>query len=120
MDTNSQTRAGRPIGAPNYKNDILIEVVELYLPQGLEAWRAVALAYQRESMETVLRRGEDLRDNWNKKLCKNPIWRKRPRPPPASPVHCVTGRNHNIEQAVKCLSRQSSDVKEGRRVTLVI
>ena len=48
MDTNSQTRAGRPIGAPNYKNDILIEIVELYLPQGLEAWRAVALAYQRE------------------------------------------------------------------------
>ncbi len=48
MDTNSQTRAGRPIGAPNNKNDILIEIVELYLPQGLEAWRAVALAYQRE------------------------------------------------------------------------
>jgi hypothetical protein len=69
MDTNSQTRAGRPIGASNYKNNILIEVVELYLPQGLEAWRGVALAYQRESMETVLCRGEELRDNWNKKLC---------------------------------------------------
>ena len=73
MDANSQTRggraAGRPIGAPNYNNNILIEVVERYLPQGLEAWRAVALAYQRESMEAVLRRGEDLRDNWNKKLC---------------------------------------------------
>ena len=72
MDTNSQTRggrAGRPIGAPNYQNDILIEVVELYLPQGLEAWRAVALAYQRDFMEALLRRGEDLRDNWNKKLC---------------------------------------------------
>jgi len=73
MDANSQTRGGRaagqPIGAPNYNNNILIEVVERYLPQGLEAWRAVALAYQRESMEAVLRRGEDLRDNWNKKLC---------------------------------------------------
>ena len=40
MDANnSQTRggraAGRPIGAPNYNNNILIQVVELYLPQGL-------------------------------------------------------------------------------------
>ena len=73
MDANSQTRgdraAGRPIGAPNYNNSILIEVVERYLPQGLEAWRAAALAYQRESMEAVLCRGEDLQDNWNKKLC---------------------------------------------------
>ena len=44
MDANSQTRggraAGRPIGAPNYNNNILIEVVERYLPQGLEAWNA--------------------------------------------------------------------------------
>jgi hypothetical protein len=32
----------------------------------------------------------------------------------------LTGRNHNIEQAIKCLSRQSSDMKEGRQVTLVI
>ena len=72
MDADSQARGGRvgrSGGVPNYKNDILIEVVELYLPRGLEAWREAALAYQRESMETVLRRGEDLRDNWNKKLC---------------------------------------------------
>jgi hypothetical protein len=72
MDTDSQIgggRGGRSGGVPNYKNDILIKIVELYLPQGLEAWRAVALAYQRESMETVLRRGEDIRDNWNRKLC---------------------------------------------------
>ena len=72
MDADSQARGGRvgrSGGVPNYKNDILIDVVELYLPRGLEAWREVALAYQRESMETVLRRGEDLRDNWNKKLC---------------------------------------------------
>ena len=277
MDADSQARVGhggRSGGIPNYRNDILIEVVELYLPRGLEAWREVTLAYQRESMETVLRRGEDLRDNWNRKLCNRmqkptgkpgvntdrifrcieierriqdeaaaailgvesaesahsrddgesafldvveedpfdpalddvgndgdeedkevvavnaandenavavAIVRPRPqslpafigrgvgvsgvaspgsfvvpgvgaassavsssasrggttrktntpKPPrrsstslsgniPALPAHCVTGRNHNIEQAVKCLSRQSSDVKEGRRVTLVI
>jgi hypothetical protein len=37
--------------------------------QGLEGWREVALVYQRESMEATLCRGEDLRDNWNRKLC---------------------------------------------------
>ena len=72
MDTDSQTRgghAGCPFSAPNYKNNILIEIVERYLPQGLEAWREVALEYQREANEPTLRRGEDLHDNWNKKLC---------------------------------------------------
>ena len=37
MDANNQARgslAGRPIGAPNYQNDILIGIVELHLPQG--------------------------------------------------------------------------------------
>jgi hypothetical protein len=72
MDTDSQTRGGyvgRPFGAPNYKNNILIEIVERYPPQGLEAWNAVALQYQRELHELTLRLGADLRENWNKKLC---------------------------------------------------
>ena len=38
-------------GVPNYRNDIIINIVEEYLPQGLEAWRGVALVYQQESME---------------------------------------------------------------------
>ena len=72
MDSESQGRAGpkgRVAGIPNYKNDILIDIVERLLPQGLEAWREVAAVYQRESNEGTLRRGEDLRDNWNRKLC---------------------------------------------------
>ena len=63
MDTDSQTRgghAGCPFGAPNYKNDILIKIVERYLPQSLEAWNAVALQYQRESNKLTLHQGEDL------------------------------------------------------------
>ena len=51
MDADSQARGGRggrSGGVPNYRNDILIYVVEEYLPQGLEGWRGVALAYQRE------------------------------------------------------------------------
>ena len=66
-------RGGRSGGVPNYKNDILIGIVERHLPRGLEAWREVALEYQREANEPTLRRGEDLRDNWNKKLCNRMI-----------------------------------------------
>ncbi len=54
---------------PNYKNDILIDIIERILPPGLEAWQSVTALYQRKSGETTLRHGEDLRDNWNKKLC---------------------------------------------------
>ena len=72
MDADSQARGdhgGRSGGVHNYRNDILINVVEEYLPQGLEAWRGVALAYQRELMEVNFCWGEDLWDNWNRKLC---------------------------------------------------
>ncbi len=54
---------------PNYKNDVFIIIVKRLLPHGLEAWREVALAYQRETHELTLHRGEGLQDNWNKKLC---------------------------------------------------
>ncbi len=95
MDADSQARVGRvgrSGGVPNYRNDILIYVVEEYLPQGLEAWRGVALVYQQESMESTLRRGEDLRDNWNRKLC-NRMQKPTGKPGVLSdriyrPVHC--------------------------------
>jgi hypothetical protein len=54
---------------PNYKNDILIDIVKSILPQGLEAWLLVAAMYQHKSGETTLCCGEDLCNNWNKKLC---------------------------------------------------
>jgi len=71
MDNDSSARGGRPTGVRNYQNSILIDIVERLLPQGLEGWRQVALEYQQETNEPVLRRGEDVRDNWVKKLCKN-------------------------------------------------
>jgi hypothetical protein len=64
-------RGGRPPGAVNYQNNVLIGIVERLLPQGLEGWREVAQEYQQESNKAVLHRGEDVRDNWVKKLCKN-------------------------------------------------
>jgi hypothetical protein len=119
MDTDSQSRGGRggrSGGVPNYRNDILIKIVELYLPQGLEAWRAVALAYQRESMETVLRRGEDIRDNWNKKLCN------RMQKPTGKPgvntdriFHCIEIERHiQDEAAAAILGAESAESAHSR------
>ena len=62
---------GRSSGTPNYPNGILINIVEQQLPQGLEAWRNVACLYQNASNENELRRGEDICDNWVRKLCNN-------------------------------------------------
>jgi hypothetical protein len=62
---------GRSSGTPNYRNDVLINIVKQQLPQGLEAWRNVACLYQNASKENELRRGEDIRDNWVRKLCNN-------------------------------------------------
>ena len=62
---------GQSSGTPNYRNDILINIVEQQLPQGLEAWRNVACLYQNAAKEKELRRGEDIRDNWVRKLCNN-------------------------------------------------
>ena len=62
---------GRSSGIPNYCSDILINIVKEQLPQGLEAWRNVACLYQSASNENELRRGEDIRDNWVRKLCNN-------------------------------------------------
>ena len=43
-------------GVPNYRNDIIINVVEEYLlPQGLEAWRGDAMAKPEEVVADALR-----------------------------------------------------------------
>ena len=58
MDANGQAqvgRVGRSVGVPNYRNDILINAVEEYLPQGLEAWRRVAMAKPEEVVADALR-----------------------------------------------------------------
>jgi len=43
---NRQQRTGSTAGVPNYRNDLLIDIIEENLPEGLEAWRMVAFAYQ--------------------------------------------------------------------------
>jgi hypothetical protein len=71
MDADNQAQRihGRhPGGGHSYKikNKVLINIVERYLPWGLEAWREVAEIYQRESGEETLYQGDDVQDYWNK------------------------------------------------------
>ena len=57
MDADGQARVGRvgrSVGVPNYRNDILINVVEEYFPQGLKAWRGAAIAKSEEVVADAL------------------------------------------------------------------
>ena len=64
-------RRGRAAGIRNYRNDLLIPIVEGILPQGAEGWRLVAASYKTASREPDLRDHDALRENWVKKLCNN-------------------------------------------------
>jgi hypothetical protein len=94
----NQRPRGCSSGVPNNRNDILIDIVEQQLPQGLEAWRNVALLYQNASNERDLCRGEDIRDNWVRKLCNN---FKKPTGRPSDNLdlifHCL-----EIEPQIQC------------------
>ena len=72
-------RGGRPPGARNYRNDILIDIVDKMRPIGLEAWKAVAAAYMVDAAEDSPRDAKDLRDHWVKKLCATAVVEGRQR-----------------------------------------
>ena len=61
---------GKRAGTPNYKNDLLLNVVEAVLPAGAEQWKIVAQRYQQSSGESFLRFYDDVRRHFNDKLCK--------------------------------------------------
>ena len=61
--------AGRRTGAPNYKNNILIAIIEELLPNGRILWEVVAERYQLLSGEAELRNVDDLKKHWHFKLC---------------------------------------------------
>ena len=41
-------------GAVNYKNDVLIDIIEEILPHGQTAWEAIAIAYQEKTSNLAL------------------------------------------------------------------
>ena len=58
-------------GSKNYKNDVLIDIVAKFLPNGELGWKTVAVAYQELSKEAVLRDHGDIKKHWIKKLCND-------------------------------------------------
>jgi len=56
-------------GLVNYKNELLIDIVEDVLPNGEYGWQTVALAYQEQSKEDILRNTADVKKDWIKVLC---------------------------------------------------
>jgi len=59
----------RTSGVSNYKNSVLVEVVQELLPNGAEAWKNVAIIYKNRSNEAFLRDSEDIKRHWFEKCC---------------------------------------------------
>ena len=62
---------GRVAGLSNYKNGILLDVIEQLMPKGQVGWQAVADRYQIVSGETIARAYDDIRRHFIEKLCNN-------------------------------------------------
>ena len=64
---------GRAVGVPNYKNELLINVVEAVLPNCAALWAIVAKRYQEASGELNLRDSQDIRRHFqtHRSLCNN-------------------------------------------------
>jgi hypothetical protein len=58
-------------GSVNYKNKVLIKVINKLLPNGEVAWEAVCTAYFNQSKEKALRKMTNLRKHRMKNLCNN-------------------------------------------------
>lgn len=64
---------GRSAGVPNYKNDLLINIVEAILPDGPLQWRMVSTRYKEASGEVEERDPHDLKRHFttSKNMCDN-------------------------------------------------
>ncbi len=93
---------GRPPGARNYHNDILIDIIDARRPSGIEGWKLVATEYQQKSKEPTLCAVQDIRNHWTKKLCNN---YKKP-----------TGKSGDITDRVhRCICIDCEIVRVGRK-----
>jgi hypothetical protein len=59
----------RKKGSVNYKNEFLIDIMADILPNGEYGWQTIALAYQEQSKEEILRDSVDMKKYWIKVLC---------------------------------------------------
>jgi hypothetical protein len=74
---------GRKTGFPNYKNDIVLNVIGDILPIGMEAWKIVADRYKTASGEVKLREYGDVKRHFYENLCdkgRKPTGSAAPKP----------------------------------------
>ena len=71
MNSTAMSTKGKKTGTPNYKNDMLLNCIDIILPAGPEGWKTVASRYQIVSGEAGLRFYDDVRRHFFTKLCKN-------------------------------------------------
>jgi len=64
---------GRKSGIPNYKKDILLNVIESILPVSSLDWEIVASRYQEISGESVIRDHMEIKRQFNQKLCNRGV-----------------------------------------------
>jgi hypothetical protein len=56
-------------GSVNYKNDLLIDIVAIILPNGEYGWQTVAIAYQEQSKENILCDSTEIKKHRIRTLC---------------------------------------------------
>ena len=71
MNSTAMSTKGKKTGTPNYKNDMLLNCIDIILPAGPEGWKTVASRYQIVSGKAGLRFYDDVRRHFFTKLCKN-------------------------------------------------
>jgi hypothetical protein len=62
-------KGGRPRGAKNYKNEVLINIIAGILPNGQYGWDQVAAVYMTAANKDILHDTDDLKRHWVKTLC---------------------------------------------------
>jgi hypothetical protein len=56
-------------GSVNYKNNLLIDIIEEILPNGKLGWEAIAIPYQGRLNEEAQQDTTDIKKHWMKNLC---------------------------------------------------
>mmetsp|Transcript_3574 Transcript_3574/g.3535 ORF Transcript_3574/g.3535 Transcript_3574/m.3535 type:complete len:92 (+) Transcript_3574:458-733(+) len=58
-------------GTKNYKNEVLLEIIDKHLPTSEEEWHIVTAQYKKASGENVPRDSSDVKKHFFSKLCNN-------------------------------------------------
>jgi hypothetical protein len=80
---------GRGRGVPNYKKDVLMNIIADILPTGALAWQRVAERYRISSSENIDRDPADIKIFFIQKLCNN---NKKPTGEASGEIKKPTGR----------------------------